>query len=351
MWYDKRQQIIQEITSSEEKITCASDGHHDTPGHCSKYCIVTSMWLSNKLIIDFFVLQKGVYLGALELHSTRFVLHRLVMELTRIDAWVTDRHRGVAKVMRLEFPDIEHCFHPWHVTKCLIKMIEKLYYPLLSDWKSSIINHLSWSTNNKLEILIKLLTRKAFLDDLRHLRVFLHSGLIEAYHRLRFCYTPKLHHSSLKRYVMLSKLAVLDHNHNVGRMILGAAEVYSKRAHNWVIKNKNEPKSHQWKDEIILHLLILNSDTERKLLEKYLPNFHKHHRAADLQMWTPSVVIGSRPRIEEEEEIDLSGEKRDPKPETPTSSTVELKKNEQQPELANSEQSNCPHPFQIYRFD
>ncbi|KAF4526935.1 hypothetical protein B566_EDAN015984 [Ephemera danica] len=156
------------------------------------------------------------------------------------------------------------------------KIIDKLSkkHPLLSAWKSSIINHLWWSASHcdenaeKLEEIFlgvlkhvknihkrkggkHLLTRKAFLDDLRHLRVFLHSGLIEAYHRLRFCYTPKLHHSSLKRYVMLSKLAVLDHNHNVGRMILGAAEVYSKRAHNWVIKNKNEPKSHQWKDEIM----------------------------------------------------------------------------------------------------
>jgi hypothetical protein len=229
-----------------------------------------------------------------------------------VKLFLSDRHRGVRYFMRTQFPDIDHEFDVWHMSKNLMKRLKGLEKkcPDLYAWKSSINNHLWWAAqtccedaqllvdkfvsilkhvrnihkwpadpnypeefaqchhdelsprerrkkkwlkkdSEDFQALTKIVTDATFLSDLAHTKHYVHTGAIESYHNIRLKYTPKRVHFSNKGMVMRSILAIMDHNANLNRNKVFDVAQYSKASKSWILKSRKEEKSGLWRDDLM----------------------------------------------------------------------------------------------------
>ncbi|KAF4514207.1 UNVERIFIED_CONTAM: hypothetical protein B566_EDAN019252 [Ephemera danica] len=316
-WFDHRQENLKKAKNNPVGIKLAGDAQFDSPGFSAKFCIYTVMDVVTNLIIDFIVIQRGMVEGELEKAACFLLVTRLFSYFgSKFSVLLTDRHRGVAKMMRENFPSIEHCYDIWHLAKSIAKKIDSVArkLPLLSAWKSSIINHLWFcakSCNSNAELLVekfqsvlnhvrnihywkdgklvhkcehgpldeterkkkwlgrkrprkieldttkeynelaKIITNQQLVKDIRQARHFLHTGPLESFHNERLMYTPKRCHFPYIGYVLRSILAVLDHNSNHGRKLKERVSVYSKRSKAWVLRNVYEKKNNNFRRELL----------------------------------------------------------------------------------------------------
>jgi len=65
IWSKLKKSNFHELKSAD-KIWLAGDGQFDSPGFCAKFCIYTLMDLNSSKIIDFKLVQKGMFKGDLE---------------------------------------------------------------------------------------------------------------------------------------------------------------------------------------------------------------------------------------------------------------------------------------------
>lgn len=132
-----------------KSIVISGDGQFDSPGFSAKYCCYTIMDTTAGNVIDFFVVQRGQYQGELEKHACREVLTKISTSMN-VTRFVTDRHMGIAKMMRDCFPKIEHAFDVWHVARSLKKKLNKLgkKYESVKPWIKPIVNHFWFSCEN-----------------------------------------------------------------------------------------------------------------------------------------------------------------------------------------------------------
>ena len=188
----------------------------------------------------------------------------------------TDRHPQIKKEMRVNHPNIDHQFDPWHIAKSVSKKLssasKKSGCSELAPWIPSIINHLWWSAEScgkdpevlkerwlsvthhvtnrhewpgnrhfhKCEhgrptteeqrrkkwlkpgstahtALLNIVKDKHLLKDIVHPVECVHTTVLEVYHSLYLKYLPKLTnftHDVMKAGTML---AALDHNFNSNR--------------------------------------------------------------------------------------------------------------------------------------
>jgi hypothetical protein len=104
------------------------------------------MDLHSGLIIDFELLQKGVIKGELEKAACQKLLNKLItQEHCNIELFLSDRHKGVRFFLKTHYPNVQHEFDVWHLSKSLmkkLKSLDKRKYPEIEAWKTSINNHL-----------------------------------------------------------------------------------------------------------------------------------------------------------------------------------------------------------------
>ena len=100
------------------------------------------------------------------------------------------------------------------------------------------------------------------LKDLQGLSQFCHTGDLEVFHSMLLKYCPKRQHFKFDGMVARHTLAVLDHNHNVGRQQAITQEgdkrfnvVYSKAQKNWVHKSILVKKNYDYIDQLMLNTL------------------------------------------------------------------------------------------------
>ena len=86
---------------------------------------------------------------AMEKEGLRPCLDKLLTEGVLVASTATDRHTGVASLMKKEYSFIEHQYDVWHmaksVTKKLTKKAKAKYCGQLYPWIQSISNHLWWT--------------------------------------------------------------------------------------------------------------------------------------------------------------------------------------------------------------
>ena len=112
----------------------------------------------------------------------------------------------------------------------------------------------------------KVVTRKRFLQDIRMLSKFLHTGALEVDHAMMLKYVPKRQHFAYPQMTARLELAALDHNANVGReqakikkANTASAEVgdlryrtaYSKQTKQWVAKPIYIAKNYDYLEPIM----------------------------------------------------------------------------------------------------
>lgn len=85
------------------------------------------MDLHTSKIIDFILVQKGMFQGDLERKACELLLENLTNEENmKIKLFLSDRHKGIRYYLRTQHPEIEHEFDLWHLTKSLMKRLKTL---------------------------------------------------------------------------------------------------------------------------------------------------------------------------------------------------------------------------------
>ncbi|XP_025413422.1 uncharacterized protein LOC112685695 [Sipha flava] len=121
------------------------------------------------------------------------------------------------------------------------------------------INNKLWlkSDDESYYALKKVITAKDFIKDLPHAKHFVHTGRLESYHNVRLKYMPKRIHLKYRGMYIRSILAILDHNYNTNKQLVGDKMVYSKPLGKYTIKNVYERTDTDWRKQIMHEVLDL----------------------------------------------------------------------------------------------
>ncbi|KAL4088766.1 hypothetical protein QTP88_023850 [Uroleucon formosanum] len=89
-----------------------------------------------------------MFKGDLERKACEMLLEEIVGQDCKIDLFLTDRHKGIRYDIRTKFPEIQHEFDIWHLSKSVMRRMKVFdkKYPDAYLWKTSINNHLWWSS-------------------------------------------------------------------------------------------------------------------------------------------------------------------------------------------------------------
>ena len=260
-------------------MVAGGDGRCDSPGHSAKYGTYSIVDTVSSKVLDFSLVQvtEVKTSNAMELEGLKRCLDHLKEEKVVISKLATDRHVKVRAHMKKERSTIKHNFDVWHLAKSVQKKLSKKAQAkpcaALKPWIHAIVTHLWWcaktSEGNATECverwksivyhtanihhwegsqcfhecvhppipreterrkqwlkvgspahdaLKEVAWNKSLLKDIAMLAEFIHTGILEMYHGLmakKYC--QKVQHYSYHGMRARTQLAVLDHNHNVGR--------------------------------------------------------------------------------------------------------------------------------------
>jgi hypothetical protein len=120
------------------------------------------------------------------------------------------------------------------------------------------------------------------VNQLKKCKLFIHTGALESYHNLILEYASKETYFSYTGMLLRTILAILDHNSNLGRHVVGTKIVFSPSRKEFVEKNVYEEKSDAWRHEIardILlfateqpNLVVFSPDIEEELYPFHIPD-------------------------------------------------------------------------------
>ena len=123
-----------------------------------------------------------------------------------------------------------------------------------------------WLTPESLshEALKTVVLDRSLLKALPQMTGFYHTGELEVFHSVLLKYCEKRSHFSYEGMLARTKLAALDHNHNLGRIqaktLSGVARykvVYPKSGKDWVAKPIREAKSYNYLDHMMDRVISL----------------------------------------------------------------------------------------------
>ena len=277
--YVRQQEAVIEYLR-DNQLHLSGDGRCDSPGYSAKYATYSLMDSATDLILDYslvHVSETGSSV-AMEKEGLRRCLDKLFDQGVDIISVATDRHTGVASLMKKCYPHIEHQYDVWHmaknVTKKLTKKAKAKHCGQLFPWIQSISNHLWWSAQSckgDAQLLVEkwksilhhisklhewdsdpnslfpkcvhptlspeeqsskkwlksgsaahnalrtVVLQDTLLRDIKKLDGFHHTGSLEVFHSLLLKYCPKRQHFSYDGMQARIELAILDHNYNTQR--------------------------------------------------------------------------------------------------------------------------------------
>ncbi|XP_066263538.1 uncharacterized protein [Branchiostoma lanceolatum] len=276
VWAEKQVTMLNILRAEKKPLVCGGDGRADTPGHCAKYGTYTLMELRKTIVIDVQLVQSNEVGGSyhLELEGLRRSLEK-VEDHVDVGSLVTDRHLGINKMVREDYPHIKHFFDIWHVAKSVKKKLQNLSKlrdcQALKPWVSSIVNHLYWSvvstpqgivdvivdkwrsvynhTHNihegfegafpkcahdplegrqqrkpwlplhtKMSVVMeKIITNNKLCQDIKRLSPDYQTSYLEAFHALILHFAPKMFHFSHRGMQYRVILAAMHFNENANR--------------------------------------------------------------------------------------------------------------------------------------
>ncbi|XP_066303883.1 uncharacterized protein [Branchiostoma lanceolatum] len=276
-YYTYQQEMAQDLVR-DGAVTIMGDGRCDSPGYCAKYCSYTVMEEKTALILDMKLVQvtETGTSQSMEKEGLQRCLEELDDKGIDIECLATDRHRGIAAMMKKDYKDIKHEFDIFHVSKNVTQKLrtkaQKKTCQPLAEWIKAVSNHLWWSaktSKGNAQLLIEKwtsllnhignqhqwsgnelfhrcahlpLSREAerkkkwlevespahkalqevvmdriLLKDMGHMTGFKHTGKLEVYHNLVLKYASKRIHYQYPAMLARLQLSVIDHNENIGR--------------------------------------------------------------------------------------------------------------------------------------
>jgi len=313
--------------------------------------------------------EKGRGSSPLEVKGFINCLEQFDKDSFPISTVATDRNRQLAKWLREERPEIEHTYDLWHFSKNikskLRPLIKSKKRKVLEGWIKPVGNHLFWCSENcegdpvkliqmwlsllhhvtnrhkfskkypnypkcahkrytKEEslkkkwivkdspayvALEKVICNKTNLKEMHHLTNPYHTGSVESFNSLINMYAPKRQEFSLNVMDARVKLAVLDHNCNVGRKqsvikrkIKIGAEIGEKKwkfqcsrlSKDWVAKEVKVPKSYQFSNNLMLEVMRRKASN---VVEIHVAVVETPANIAPIERPSTSEIISKRERL------------------------------------------------------
>lgn len=172
-WSAQQHVLLQEL-SEKTNVRLAGDARCDSPGFSAKYSTYTVMDYDSGYVVCGRVVQLGQEEKSsvgMEKVGLKSCLDEILSHEVSVSVLTTDRSPSVIKMMKAEFPKIDHQFDIWHLAKSIKKNLlcvsKKKSTAVLNDWLRSIINHLYFSAQNcdgNPEKLVEL-----WLSELKHI--------------------------------------------------------------------------------------------------------------------------------------------------------------------------------------
>lgn len=239
----------------------------------------------------------------------------------KIKTLATDRHTGVRSLMKQKYPEIDHQFDVWHMSKNITKKLHRkalskeanelmpwircisnhLFYcsetccgdpQLLKEKWMSCIHHvvnrhhfsgecmtqcehgetdddIDWMTpdSSAHKALKSVVLDRRLLTDIEKLTGFCHTGQLEVYHSMLLKYAPKREHFHYGGMNARLQLAALDHNHNVDRDLVRdkddnpvLRQVFSKARKQWTVRQIYDDKQYDYLDELLSKIVARRHD-------------------------------------------------------------------------------------------
>ena len=120
--YVRQQEAVVEYLRGNQ-LHLSGDGRCDSPGYSAKYATYSLMDSATDLILDYSLVQvtETGSSVAMEKEGLKRSLDKLLNQGVDILSVATDRHTGVASLMKKCYSYIEHQYDVWHIAKSVTK--------------------------------------------------------------------------------------------------------------------------------------------------------------------------------------------------------------------------------------
>jgi len=140
MWEEQQAEVFSGLKLKESAAVLAGDARCDSLGHCTKNCPYTLLDVESQKVVDFKVVAviEVVNSNCMEKKGFMDTLSNLEANGTKVDIISTDRLPQIKKEIRVNHPNIDHQFDPWHISKyvkLLLKDIVHLTKFVQQPWK------------------------------------------------------------------------------------------------------------------------------------------------------------------------------------------------------------------------
>ena len=89
--------------------------------------------------------------NATELEGAKRCFNSLHLQNVRVDTFISDRHKSIAKWIRDCQKDTKHFFDIWHIarsiTKKMLKAGREKGFQIITEWIAGVRNHLYWAAS------------------------------------------------------------------------------------------------------------------------------------------------------------------------------------------------------------
>ena len=134
VWKSQQMKLLAQCRGRGTALSIGGDGRADSPGHSAKYGSYSLIDFDTDKIIHMELVQVKECINyihdrilfqsnqvASSNHMEKEGLSRalkfLDAKLLQVGTLVTDRHKQIDKFINKEYPDIDHCYDVWHVSK------------------------------------------------------------------------------------------------------------------------------------------------------------------------------------------------------------------------------------------
>ncbi|XP_051985367.1 uncharacterized protein LOC127645746 [Xyrauchen texanus] len=151
VYIEKRTELLARVFLEQEdgkRLHLTGDGRCDTPGFSAKYCHYTFMLDDTKEILHTELVQVTEATSSVTMEPLAFKrgMTELMDQGLDVEVMATDRSTSIQKIMREQFPNVQHQFDIWHTAKGFRKKMQnkgkKKSNEILHAWTRSVVNHM-----------------------------------------------------------------------------------------------------------------------------------------------------------------------------------------------------------------
>ncbi|XP_065882366.1 uncharacterized protein [Dysidea avara] len=150
VWESHQTKLLAECKSRGTALSIGDDGRADSPGHSAKYGSYSLIDFDSNKIIHMELVKSNQVTSSnhMEKEGLSRDLKFLDAKSLQVGTLVTDRHKQIDKFLSKQYPDIEHCYDVWHVSKGVKKKLNQAAKykdcKLINEWVKSVTNHMYW---------------------------------------------------------------------------------------------------------------------------------------------------------------------------------------------------------------